>query len=92
METIVGFLLFGVIMSAFYTGAALLFYSYLVVVITTVGLHTYDCLGVLVAASGTCQEYADVIDNVVTNMAAITAAFVITHTGLAIIRKMLPRL
>ncbi len=84
MELILGLALFAIVLSAFYTNTSLLFYGYLIAVVATIGLHTYDCLVISVLATGTCQDLADVIDQVGENMAAIAGAFVLAHTGLSI--------
>lgn len=92
METILGLLIFGVVLSAFYTNTALLFYGYLLAAGVTLGFHHYDCTLLIQAGSGSCQSYSDVIADVRLNMAAVAGAFVLAHTGLGIIRKFLPRL
>jgi hypothetical protein len=92
METILGFVIFAVVLSAFYTGTSLLFYGYLIAILTTLGFHMYDCVVILVLASGSCQVYSDVITDVRLNMAAVSGAFVLAHTGLALIKKFTPRL
>lgn len=92
METILGLVLFAVVLSAFYTDTSLLFYGYLIAVLATMSFHLYDCLEILVLGTGSCQVYSDVIGDVVLNMGAVAGTFVLTHTGLAIIKKFTTRL
>jgi len=92
METILGLVIFAVVLAAFYTDTPLLFYGYLVAVLATLGFHLYDCMEILVLGTGSCQVYSEVITDVRLNMAAVAGAFVLVHTGLAIIKKFTVRL
>jgi hypothetical protein len=92
MEEVAGIVIFAVVLSAFYTNTSLLFYGLIVVTIATLGLHGFDCLKILADATGTCQPYADVIEDLQMNLAAVSGAFVLSHTGLAIIRSFTRRI
>ena len=68
METILGLVIFAVVLSAFYAETYMLFYGYLVAVVATIGLHSFECLEILVLQTGVCSETSGVIGDVAENM------------------------
>lgn len=76
----------------FSTDAGYLIWGYLMISIVTILMGSYECLDVLVSATGSCIEPAVVVDAVKDNMAVTFVVYIFVQFPKAAIKRFITRL
>ena len=87
MFAIVGLLMVALIWSMFSTDAGYLIWGYMMITVVTILMGAYECLDVLVNATGSCVEPALVTDAVRDNIVVTFVVYVFVQFPKAAIKR-----